>query len=284
MVKINLNNLPTIGLNINSKQEKFKLLYSVCQDPDCDCNGIIFSLVDELNHSINFFIGLEKVNLRDENFSNEEKEIISSFIEFIKSPKNDIYGLDFFKNYYTKVKAQAKIKNEALDSFEPGELMPYLSIFGEEDNIKVNIGNKDYEIIDQYCVMPNCLCSDAVLNFFEEVYHVNRIKKPYFSLRYDYIKQTIEDTIGIEEAELNNFREELLWILDNKLSKKFKIRHKKLKKEVLPYIEEKIKDYKEEDHKRKLGRNELCHCGSGKKYKKCCLFKDIEEYGAAIKI
>ena len=23
----------------------------------------------------------------------------------------------------------------------------------------------------------------------------------------------------------------------------------------------------------KIGRNELCHCGSGKKYKKCCLLK-----------
>lgn len=25
------------------------------------------------------------------------------------------------------------------------------------------------------------------------------------------------------------------------------------------------------------GRNDLCHCNSGKKYKKCCLDKDIEE-------
>ena len=28
------------------------------------------------------------------------------------------------------------------------------------------------------------------------------------------------------------------------------------------------------DHK--PGRNDLCHCGSNKKYKKCCLDKDIE--------
>ncbi len=26
-----------------------------------------------------------------------------------------------------------------------------------------------------------------------------------------------------------------------------------------------------------LGRNEPCHCGSGKKYKKCCLAKDTDE-------
>lgn len=35
----------------------------------------------------------------------------------------------------------------------------------------------------------------------------------------------------------------------------------------------------------KLGRNEPCHCGSEKKYKKCCLDEDIERYGKkAIKV
>ena len=28
---------------------------------------------------------------------------------------------------------------------------------------------------------------------------------------------------------------------------------------------------------KKPGRNELCHCGSGKKYKKCCLNKYKEQ-------
>ena len=35
---------------------------------------------------------------------------------------------------------------------------------------------------------------------------------------------------------------------------------------------------------RKLGRNEPCHCGSGIKYKKCCLDKDIKETGKPKKI
>jgi hypothetical protein len=30
-------------------------------------------------------------------------------------------------------------------------------------------------------------------------------------------------------------------------------------------------------NKEMIGRNDPCHCGSGKKYKKCCLEKDIEE-------
>ncbi|MDG6219153.1 MAG: SEC-C metal-binding domain-containing protein, partial [Candidatus Thermoplasmatota archaeon] len=35
---------------------------------------------------------------------------------------------------------------------------------------------------------------------------------------------------------------------------------------------------------RKLGRNEPCYCGSGKKYKKCCLSKDMEVMGRPRKI
>ena len=41
-----------------------------------------------------------------------------------------------------------------------------------------------------------------------------------------------------------------------------------------------IKNYEDTkiiELKPKLGRNDLCHCGSGKKYKKCCAKKDEEE-------
>jgi len=42
--------------------------------------------------------------------------------------------------------------------------------------------------------------------------------------------------------------------------------------------------YKRDKVGRKLGRNELCHCGSGKKYKKCCLNKDLKETGKVMRI
>lgn len=40
-----------------------------------------------------------------------------------------------------------------------------------------------------------------------------------------------------------------------------------------------IRRAKEERLTRRLGRNERCHCGSGLKYKKCCLDKDVKETG-----
>lgn len=32
----------------------------------------------------------------------------------------------------------------------------------------------------------------------------------------------------------------------------------------------------------KIGRNDPCHCGSGQKYKKCCLSKDDAAHGAEL--
>ncbi len=48
-----------------------------------------------------------------------------------------------------------------------------------------------------------------------------------------------------------------------------------------PQSTQQLKNLNALDKKRKLGRNEPCHCDSGKKYKKCCLYKDLEELGRA---
>lgn len=48
--------------------------------------------------------------------------------------------------------------------------------------------------------------------------------------------------------------------------------------------ESEINELVDSPKKRKLGRNEPCYCGSGKKYKRCCLEKDLKEIGRARKI
>ncbi len=45
-----------------------------------------------------------------------------------------------------------------------------------------------------------------------------------------------------------------------------------------------LRSAKEESLKRKLGRNEPCHCGSGIKYKRCCLGEDVKKTGGPKKV
>jgi uncharacterized protein YecA (UPF0149 family) len=60
------------------------------------------------------------------------------------------------------------------------------------------------------------------------------------------------------------------------VKKTIKARQKEMKvigKEIAKLSTQNKSQAIESDSKRKLGRNDPCPCGSGKKYKKCCLNK-----------
>lgn len=98
---MNKNKLPIIELDINSRPTKFDLMYGVCADPDCDCNSIIVSLINN-DYEINFAIDLKSGNYINQDYSKKEKKIINAFIKFIKSSKNYLYNIDFFKKTIKK--------------------------------------------------------------------------------------------------------------------------------------------------------------------------------------
>lgn len=57
------------------------------------------------------------------------------------------------------------------------------------------------------------------------------------------------------------------------------IRRRKHKPRIKPLEKKLVKDRSTKKSPRKIGRNDLCPCNSGKKYKKCCLkfsLKDLE--------
>jgi hypothetical protein len=50
------------------------------------------------------------------------------------------------------------------------------------------------------------------------------------------------------------------------------------------YIEPEAVETFNSSPKRKLGRNDPCHCGSGKKYKKCCMEEDSKNFGTVNRV
>ena len=163
--------VPTIELNVNSKPIRLSMYYSVCKNPDCDCNGINIALANE-SYEIAFFIDFgtgsytESAN-KNKVYSKEDTDIINAFIVFINSSENKKYSLDFFKKYYKEIKERQKAKKAAIGSFNVGELMPYLDIFWSEKALSLAMNGKDYDIIDYYCVTPDCNCTEIELEFYE---------------------------------------------------------------------------------------------------------------------
>ena len=268
--------LPLIVLEVGSKPTLFGFTYSVCRDPKCDCKGVGIKVVNH-KYKVSFFIDFETGTYVDDDYSKEEREIIESFVMVMNSGKNKSFNIDFFKIKYREVKKQWLVRKNRIRSHKLGTMMPFSDIFGEGDNIVMKIGDKNYWLHDAYCVTPNCHCTTVALNLFDDADSSGR-RKHNISFVYNYAEGSVDDITG-ENREL---LEEIDLPFSNSMIDTFNRRREKIRKEVEPFVVEKIKRWKQRVIKKRekellkrlekrVGRNDPCPCGSGKKYKKCCL-------------
>ncbi|MBU0761263.1 MAG: SEC-C domain-containing protein, partial [Nanoarchaeota archaeon] len=207
-----------------------------------------------------------------EDHNEKEIKIINSFIQFLKSPENKFYDLDFFKQYYEGVKSEKKVRKDTIRAYNSGWLMPYPDVFGQRTSMGFESPKKKYFLCDAYCISPQCTCTDVGLYFFDKFYKIGS-RYPNFLFVYDYEKGTFKEPVNINEENV----QKLIESFDEDLVNEFRKRHKELKKEVGLYILKRLSKKKKTARKKsvshdiKIGRNEPCPCGSGKKYKKCCL-------------
>jgi len=162
-------------------------------------------------------------------------------------------------------------KKQIIKSYHLGKLVNYSSIFGRDSNISLQFNSQDYYILDNYCVASNCNCSDILI----DVYKKKDKDKPAeftFSFNFDYISKKISEVECLESGEFFDINDRLL----KENPQLFENRHNELKNFFKDHPKNKVGGelFKNKTSLIKIGRNEPCPCGSGKKYKKCCLDKD----------
>lgn len=150
----------------------------------------------------------------------------------------------------------------------------YVEIFGERDIEKLcfSYKGKDYLIDDQYCMNPACKCNEAILTFIELQQEKETSNGGPFAIRlklhnnrYETLKQnkrSKKELLSIVDFFIKNNKDTIKLISD---------RYKEMKekgREIL--FQNKEKGSTQENAAIKIGRNDPCPCGSGKKYKKCC--------------
>ncbi|MEW5896199.1 MAG: SEC-C domain-containing protein [Nanoarchaeota archaeon] len=89
-----------------------------------------------------------------------------------------------------------------------------------------------------------------------------------FVLDYTFLKTRSEELIEPQEAE------SITKTIPLEIINSFRERHIEMKKEIFPVISKKLESSTPKNlliPTIKLGRNDLCWCGSGLKYKRCCL-------------
>ncbi|KOM96593.1 zinc chelation protein SecC [Clostridium botulinum] len=106
----------------------------------------------------------------------------------------------------------------------------------------------------------------------EVMYSTSCLMKNAFSV--DYIFEDIKGRIYLKNEEVERDIKDIITEINNNIEK-WCLRGHSIKE--IKSKEDKIYEKVEKvNHKGKIGRNDPCPCGSGKKYKKCCLNKNKE--------
>ena len=151
-----------------------------------------------------------------------------------------------------------------------GSCITYAEIFDNVETFTFRDDNDNLIYIDdQYCMSPKCHCNETFLSFIE-IDEFQGKAKNLFTLRYSLKKEKYD----IEFESLNE--KEVKTILKSFKTKEKQIRGKLKKRyDDMKSIGTKINDEDKikivpQINDTTVGRNDVCPCGSGKKYKKCC--------------
>jgi hypothetical protein len=161
------------------------------------------------------------------------------------------------------------------DEIERSSMMQtYNDILPFAETMQVVVDGIEYVVLDQYCVKPRCGCTDAHLNLLPVRQEVGTLETTS-SVNVNYDAKTWElaadEPLPCDVATFRRLMESAIPDLHTKLQ----ARHKKLcaiyahaRKRARATIADSLPQ-------QSVGRNDPCPCGSGKKFKKCCMGKGL---------
>lgn len=149
-----------------------------------------------------------------------------------------------------------------------GTMVGFFDIFPFARRLEFTREQETWLIDDQYCCNPKCPCEEAVLSFIRIPEEAGRgTLRPTLSISYGYRDGKIsrldaEKNPQFSEQELVASLKKVPADLDSLLAKRQSLLRRlcgrTLKRRTI------------QSPTPKIGRNDACPCGSGKKYKRCC--------------
>lgn len=146
------------------------------------------------------------------------------------------------------------------------------TIFGEDyEGLKNGV---QYVIFEHYCINPDCDCKTLTADIREIGLNGRAQKKSAALIKYDWSSAKTACTPTMhEKSPKTKLANALLaaythFIHQPPYIARITGQYAKIKERVLKNRPRQILN-----PQKNLGRNDPCHCGSGKKYKKCCINK-----------
>jgi len=266
--------------------EKYECIISACENPVCTCETAYLDLIPKQVKEENreqfpprkVEIDIAKKSLGYENKKRVPKEDLEFAERFLRKLDENDFQILYKSHFAFKNKISEEASLDSIDAiFEyhevenNGLMSAYNDVLPYGDQLFVTINGKQCIILDQYCLLPKCSCTDTFLNIFS-IDKVGKTGKELYAASLNYRKKQWklieEDLFPVTLKTVRTAIEDQLPNIYKQLHK----RHIKLKA-IYAHCKKKHYSPKEELQLPKVGRNDPCPCGSGKKYKKCCLRK-----------
>jgi hypothetical protein len=284
IIKQNKDDIPSFSYLCNKGEHEgkaFDLEIYICEDPLCDCRDITIEFFPKDKSDSTHYklaIDLQKNELKKSTSRNDNLEFGNIFLEDITQDNWDelIFIHDQAKSMICEFADYSSLYTEfSFDDVENGNLIFYEEIIPYPAPIFIKIKDEFIKILDMYCLNPRCKCHETHLLFspMADKHADNTDSLEEMHIAYDY------KTKNWYVSELGNI-DIAPEILMNRLISSFDIssiysKHHKDLRMLYKNFREKYVDENITADSEKIPRNAPCPCGSGKKYKKCCMLKDI---------
>ena len=268
-MKMGKYDMPFIMLDLDTGPQTFglKMEYRYCKN--CKEDHFVIRLIGA-NQEYRIQMDMDSGGYVREGHTEKEIKVIDVLMDHFKT--DGTYNMNYLSFMYENLKFSNDLRSEALQDHGDGNMLEYCRVMGVDDLQYLSIDDKDFVLMDAYCVTPNCICTDVALDFFDGF---NRDKETpsRFSFLFDYETGEVKKSGYLKKKYVKNIAMDF----DEEIRGLFKERHKKLKKETKHLFKSNIENEIISGLKitKKTGRNDPCPCGSGKKFKKCCLPKQI---------
>ena len=267
------------SIYLHSFDISFDVQFFLCDDMDCEMVHFILEQRDS-DEPISYRIDINVLNWEYE--ENEEYDVPSELVDEFLSSLDRVYiteKVEMERQGQRNILEYTISREDVLD----GALIAYSSatfngqsIYDGGGYYSFNVTYRDqtFMVEDLYCPNPDCDCNEVIFLFCAE--SINGVLIPEFRVQWTF-SGVIKD---IENLSNNFTRKQIRSIFESA-----SVQEKIINKSSLLYRYEEIKEIGKRSllstrmkpvnntHIKKIGRNEPCPCGSGKKYKKCCMNK-----------